>query len=63
VNTEETGDLARLRRAQSKSNHDWVRMINDYWGRRVARVVLDPSFPSGDKIVSDQPWHRGFPHK
>jgi hypothetical protein len=56
-------DLARLSRAQSKSNHDWVRMINDYWGRRVARVVMDDKMPSGDRIVSDQPWHFGFPPK
>jgi hypothetical protein len=38
-------------------------MINDYWGRRVARVVMDDRMPSGDRIVSDQPWHFGFPPK
>jgi hypothetical protein len=57
-----------LDRSQNHDNHDWVRMINDFWGRNVARIKIDriPGANMGEDvlvetIVSDQPWVGGRP--
>jgi hypothetical protein len=49
--------FAREQIAQTRTNRDWIDMINEYWGRRVVTF-------KGDVIASVLgPWPNGYPPK
>jgi hypothetical protein len=63
-------NLVRMNVAQHRTNHDWARIINNYWGRQVARVepVMGRDRDGnvamiGSIITSSQPWPGGYPQK
>ena len=53
--------VAREQRAQTRTNQDWVDMINRYWSRRVVTV----KHSGGIEVIASVlgPWPDGFPPK
>lgn len=61
--TNSPASIERERIAQTRTNGEWVDMINDFWGRRVVTTKLDKA---NDRMVIASvlgPWPNGFPPK
>lgn len=58
--TQSPASVERERRAQTRSNRDWVDMINTFWGRRVVTTKNDTH---GNEVIAAivSPWIGGYP--